>query len=164
VIQSHFEEYWIFGVFFAVLAWLQILWAILIAARPTRSVALIGAILNGAAVAVWVVTRTVGVPLGPEAGSPEEAEFIDVVATIFEVLAVIGALALLFPRRTRRPVAKGAILSSTLVLALAISWVTSAAIISFTPHAEEASHEEEQQMETGGHEEEEQSGASWSRR
>jgi hypothetical protein len=83
VTQSHFEEYWLFGIFFAVLAWLQILWALVVVARPTPLVALTGAVINAVAIALWVWTRTIGLPVGPEPGSPEAAEFIDVVATIF---------------------------------------------------------------------------------
>jgi hypothetical protein len=160
VIQSHFEEYWLFGIFFAVLAWLQILWALVVVARPTRLVALTGALINGVAVAVWVWTRTIGVPVGPEPGSPEMAEFIDVLATMFELLVVIGAVALAFVRPAARRFGRTALLALTLVLTVAVSSLTSAAIISFSPHTEE-----EEQTETGSHEEEEGSSATlWSRR
>jgi hypothetical protein len=67
---------------------------------------------------------------------------------------VIGAVALAFVRSPARRFGRTGLLALTLLLTLAISSLTSAAIISFTPHAEEAGHEEEEQMETNGHEEE----------
>jgi hypothetical protein len=154
VIQSHFEEYWAFGVFFAAAAWLQILWAMWVVARPERMVALVGIAINGAITAVWIVSRTVGVPFGPEPGVAEVAEFADVAATALQVMAILGALALLSPGTSRRAVARGAVVSLTLLLGLSVAVLTTAAIISFTPHEESegvqegegsAEHEEEEQ-------------------
>ena len=157
VIQSHFEEYWAFGVFFAAAAWLQILWAMWVVARPGRGVALVGIAINGGITATWVISRTVGIPFGPEPGVAEAAEFADVAATSLQVLAVLGALALLSRGTTRRAVARGAVLSLTLLLGASVAVLTTAAIISFTPHAEsEASHEEEEAPVTDEHEEEEE--------
>src|ERR671924_1507213 len=51
VIQSHFEEYWAAGLFFVAVAWFQVLWAILIVARPTRPWAVAGAVINAGIVA-----------------------------------------------------------------------------------------------------------------
>jgi hypothetical protein len=159
VIQSHFEEYWAFGVFFATAAWLQILWAMWVVARPGRVVALIGIAINGTITVVWIISRTVGIPFGPEPGVAEAVEFVDVAATSLQVLAVLGALGLLTGSGARREVARGAVVSFTLVLVLSVAVLTTAAIISFTPHEEaEAAHEEE---EPAGdeHEEEEETGA-----
>src|SRR5688572_1250727 len=74
VIQSHYEEYWAFGVFFAGAAWLQILWAMWLVARPGRAVALVGIAINGGITGVWVISRTVGIPFGPEPGVAEAVE------------------------------------------------------------------------------------------
>jgi hypothetical protein len=157
VIQSHFEEYWAFGVFFATAAWLQILWAMWVVARPERWAALAGIAINGAITAVWVVSRTIGIPFGPEPGMVETAEFVDVAATSLQVLAVLGAVALLSRGGTRRPVTRGAAVTLTLALGASVAVLTTAAIISFTPHEEsEATHEEEETPTTEGHEEEEE--------
>jgi len=153
VIQAHFEEYWAFGVFFAGAAWLQILWAIWVVARPSRVVALTGIGINGAITPVWVVSRTVGVPLGPEPGVVEEAEFVDIVATSLQVLVILGALGLLSRGATRRDVGRGALVSSTLVLGLSVAVLATTAIISFEPHEEEpagADEHEEEEGEAGG--------------
>jgi hypothetical protein len=150
VIQAHFEEWWASGVFFAVIAWLQILWAILIVARPSRMVVLSGVAINAIIVGVWVVSRTVGIPLGPESGTAEPVEFVDVAATAFEVLLVVAALGLL--SAGARVVRRGALVSSTVVLGLTVAVLASAAIISFSPeHGEaETEHEEQEQASAVG--------------
>lgn len=99
VVGVHFDEYWVFGTFFLVVAWFQAAWAVLVVARPSRSQLLIGAIVNGAVIVIWLWSRTGGLPIGPESGEAEAAEFIDVVATALETLLVIGCLAMLRPWR-----------------------------------------------------------------
>jgi hypothetical protein len=149
VIQAHFDEYWAFGLFFAAAAWLQILWAIWVVARPGRLVALTGIGINGAITAVWVVSRTVGVPLGPEPGMAEPAEFVDIAATSLQVLVILGALGLLSRGAMRREVGRGVLVSSTVVLGLSVAVLATSAIISFEPH------EEEEPAATDEHQEEE---------
>jgi hypothetical protein len=149
VIQAHFDEYWAFGVFFAVVAWLQIMWAIWVVARPSRVVALTGIGINGAITAVWVVSRTVGVPLGPEPGLAEPAEFVDVVATSFQVLVILGALGLLSSGAMTRGVGRGVLVSSTLVLGLSVAVLATGAILSFEPHEEEPATTDEHEKEEG---------------
>jgi hypothetical protein len=153
VVQAHYEEYWAFGVFFAVAAWLQILWAIVIVARLSRPVALAGVAINAILVAVWVVSRTVGVPVGPEPGSPEAAEFVDVAATSFEVLLVVGSLALLSRGVVRRAMGRAALVSSTVLIGLAVMVLTTAAVISFSPEHEEPEPGHEEEEQTGEQEE-----------
>ena len=156
VIQAHYEEYWAFGVFFAAAAWLQILWAMWLVARPGRAAALVGIAINGGITGVWVISRTVGIPFGPEPGVAEAVEFVDVAATSLQVLAVLGALALLSRGTTRRGVARGAVVSLSILLGVSVAVLSTTAIISFTPHEEsEASHEEEAPT-TDEHEEEEE--------
>jgi hypothetical protein len=149
VIQAHFDEYWAFGLFFAGAAWLQILWAIWVVARPSRVVALTGIGINGAITAVWVVSRTVGVPLGPEPGVAEPAEFVDIAATSLQVLVILGALGLLSRGAMRRDVGRGVLVSSTVVLGLSVAVLATSAIISFEPHEEESTATDEHEEEEG---------------
>src|SRR2546425_10537038 len=62
---SHFSQYWLYGLFFVVVAWLQLLFAVGVSVRPGRWVLLAGTELNLAAVAVWAFSRTVAVVVGP---------------------------------------------------------------------------------------------------
>lgn len=92
VIGDHFAEYPPYGVAFAALAWFQVGWAIAYLATPARQVATIGALVNAGAVVVWALSRTVGLPIGPEPGELEPAGPLDLLATAME-LALIGLLA-----------------------------------------------------------------------
>src|SRR5206468_8509327 len=56
--SAHFSEYWLYGLFFVVVAWLQVLWAVAIVVRPSRWLLLAGAVGSEAVLAVWVASRT----------------------------------------------------------------------------------------------------------
>jgi hypothetical protein len=92
VMGSRFEEYVWFGVFFAVAAWYQALWAIAIVATPTRQRLVGGLSMNLVIIGVWLVTRTAGVPIGSEPGEVEPIGTADLVATVLQVLIVAGCM------------------------------------------------------------------------
>jgi hypothetical protein len=86
VAAEHFVEFRLYGAFFVVLGVAQIAWAAALALRGTsRKLALI-ACANAAVVGVWVVSRTVGLPIGPDPGSAESIGFPDALATAFELV------------------------------------------------------------------------------
>ena len=144
VTEVHFEEYWLFGAFFLALGWFQTLWAILVVASPHRLVFLIGALANGATVALWTVTRTTGIPIGPNAGMPEAAEMVDVLSTVFEILVVLGCVLLLTRGPASRYLSGRRVLAGTLALGLLVVSLTSGAVATWEPHrAEEQSGGEE---------------------
>jgi nitrogen fixation protein FixH len=95
VMGEHFKEYAAFGIFFSVVAWFQALWAVGIAVRPTRALLIAGLAANAVVVVVWVVSRTAGLPIGPERGTAETVGAIDVLATVLEALIVVGCAMLL---------------------------------------------------------------------
>jgi len=126
VIDQHVVEYWLFGVFFVVVALAQLGWAVAVVSNPTRTVYIVGALGNTLIVMTWVISRTSGLPFGPEAGEPEPVGVADVVSTALEVVVVVGTLLLLrgleLPRswemRFVRPVVAISVLAIT-TLALA---------------------------------------------
>jgi hypothetical protein len=130
VVPGHWDEYWGQGLFFIIAAIAQLLWAVWVVVAPSRLLYLAGAAGNAAIVALWIVTRTYGVPAGPGAGEREAVEFADTLATVFEVLLVIGALVLsrTVPARPIRWPA-GA-LTASLVLALVVAALTVASLLS----------------------------------
>ncbi|HEY1640208.1 MAG TPA: hypothetical protein VGG35_05950 [Streptosporangiaceae bacterium] len=105
VAGEHFQEYWVFGVFMLVVAWLQLGWAIVAAVRPVRLLLWSGIVLNAGVVAVYIVTRTVGDVIGPTPHEVEPFGFGDGLCTVLEALIVVGCAWLLFasPRQQRKP-------------------------------------------------------------
>jgi hypothetical protein len=95
VTPEHFEEWWGYGAFFVVAGAAQILYVPIVLLLPTRIVLLGGIVGNLAIVGLYLLTRTVGIPVfGPEAGEVERVGFMDLCATTSEVgIAVaLGAL------------------------------------------------------------------------
>jgi hypothetical protein len=109
VIAQHLDEWWLAGVFFIVVAVFQLVWALLIALQPSVPVCLTGAVVNALVVATWIVSRTTGVPAGPEAGKAESVGFPDVLATAFEALLVVLSVVLISQLRDRRPAPRSAV-------------------------------------------------------
>jgi hypothetical protein len=127
VIPGHWDEYWGQGLFFVVAAIAQLLWALWVLVAPSRLIYLAGAAGNAAIVVMWIVTRTAGIPAGPGAGEREAVEFADTLATAFEVVLVVGALALARTVVVRRT--SGALVPSVL-LALVVAALTAASLLS----------------------------------
>jgi hypothetical protein len=130
VVPGHWDEYWGQGLFFIIAAIAQLLWAVWVVVAPSRLLYLAGAVGNAAIVALWVVTRTYGVPAGPGAGEAEAVEFADTLATVFEVLLVVGALALVRTAPTRLVRWPAGALTATVVLALVVAALTAASLLS----------------------------------
>ncbi len=101
---EHFGEWWGYGVFFLVAAAAQVLYTPLVLVWPTRVVLLGGIAGNLMIVVVYLLTRTVGIPLfGPGAGEVEGVGFVDLCATASEVgIAVALGVALLRETTTER--------------------------------------------------------------
>ena len=103
VIKEHLAEYWLYGVFFVVVALAQMAWAIWVARRPARMLLIAGAVGNSLVAGTWVLTRTVGALVGPAAHEKATVGFGDTVSTGFEVLIAVGAIVLLRRDWTSRP-------------------------------------------------------------
>ena len=105
VVPEHLEEWAAAGAFFIALGVFQAAWAVAYLWRPSRSVIHAGILANLATVALWVVSRTIGLPFSPEPWKPEEIGVLDVAASALEFVLVAGLVASLpdrTPRRARR--------------------------------------------------------------
>jgi hypothetical protein len=91
MVPSHAQAATADGVAFAVVGWLQVLAAIALLVRPSRLLLQGIVALNLAVVALWVWSRTTGLPFGAHAGEAEEVAFVDGLTTAFEVALVLGA-------------------------------------------------------------------------
>jgi hypothetical protein len=77
-------------------------WAGLVALRPTRLVAVVGVVVNAAALAAWIGSRTTGLLLIDSLREAEDVGLQDLVDASFALVAVLGALlALAQPRWLR---------------------------------------------------------------
>jgi hypothetical protein len=85
--------------FFVVLGAAQLVWGAVAMIRAPRWWLALGAVGNLVAVVTWVVSRTAGLPIGEYAGIRLPAEFPDTLATILEVVVVVGAVALIISGR-----------------------------------------------------------------
>lgn len=93
VVREHAAQWWVFGMFFAALGVLQILWALAAWARenaPARRT-MIGLTLG--VIALWALTRTTGLPVGPAAGAAERVGRADLLAVVLEACVVLTLVA-----------------------------------------------------------------------
>ncbi len=91
---EHFRERLVFGLFFATAAIAQVAWSWAMVLRPSRLLVAAGALGNAAVLALWLVTRTIGLPfhLLP---TPEAVGRWDVASVIWELLVVTTCLQML---------------------------------------------------------------------
>ncbi len=91
---DHFTHWWLYGAFFLALTYGQVLWGVAVLRKPPSDRSLvIAAGANLAIVAVWLFSRTIGIPVGPYAGQPERVGVMDVAATVDQlVLAAYVAI------------------------------------------------------------------------
>lgn len=95
VAPEHFDEYFLFGMFFLVLGAAQLTLAATLAVRPLdRGWYLLCAAVTLAVAALWIVTRTVGLPIGPEPWQPEPVGALDLSSKAAELAFVYTALQL----------------------------------------------------------------------
>jgi hypothetical protein len=99
VIEQHWAENWLYRAFFIAAGLAQLAWALIIPAAPARPLLWAGVAGNALVVITWIITRTAGSLVGPQAATPAKAGFGDLVSTALEALIVAGGLALL----ARRP-------------------------------------------------------------
>jgi hypothetical protein len=77
----HLDEYTPYAGAFALLAAAQLGWGVFAYVRPSRTLLLAGALLSVGTVCVWLLSRTTGMPFGPDAWEPEPWGLPDTVAS-----------------------------------------------------------------------------------
>jgi hypothetical protein len=85
--------------FFVAVAAAQLAWGVVALARAPRWWLALGALGSLVVVATWVVSRTVGLPVGEYAHTTLPVGFADGLATGLEAVVVVGAAALLLRGR-----------------------------------------------------------------
>ena len=99
----HLSDDWAHGWFFMVIAAYQCLFAVVIVARPRRWVWASAIVVNTGIIATWLVSRTVGLPFGPEELRSESFSAPDIVSSVIAaVIIVLSIVALSFPALLQR--------------------------------------------------------------
>jgi Na+-transporting methylmalonyl-CoA/oxaloacetate decarboxylase gamma subunit len=116
---THLDEYALYAIFFEALAVVQFGWGVALYRSPSRRLLVFGAVLSVLVVALWVVSRTAGLPIGPEPWRPEAVGALDALASADE--ALLAALTAARLRGSGRPLGHAAALGLILLSSLALA-------------------------------------------
>jgi hypothetical protein len=89
---AHLSEDWAHGLFFLMIGWVAVVFGILVLVRPRRWVWAGGLLLNLGIFVTWAVSRTSGLPFGPEALRYEEVGSPDLFCAVLEAAIVVIAV------------------------------------------------------------------------
>ena len=126
VLEAHLVDGLLFGLFFLAVGAFQLIWAQAYLLNRGRAVAAAGVLANTAIVATWLLSRTIGVPLGPQAWVPEPVGLVDLTATSLELALIALLLPSLMPARMRDfnarrlPVQDAAVLAGFCVVTITV--------------------------------------------
>ena len=96
VVPEHLEEWWGYGAFFLISAVAQGAYSAALLRWPCRLLLVLGIGGNASIIVLYLLTRTVGIPLfGPHAGEVEGVGVADLLATTSELALVVALLAVL---------------------------------------------------------------------
>jgi hypothetical protein len=126
--------------FFVTVAALQVLWGVAVLRWATWPLLVAGAALNSAIVAIWVLSRTAGLPGVPGAEHAEPVGFKDGLPSLLELMLVLSVAGLL-PRvagRLRLLTASGSM--ATWVVVAGIGALAAAAVAAPGHHHDETRH------------------------
>lgn len=106
VAPAHLVAFLPYGVFFLLIGLAQLGLSAGLLLRPSPSMLLGGAAGTLFVIAIWIASRTVGLPIGPDSQAAEPIGLADLFTTLMEYIAVV--LILLADRRleTARPARK----------------------------------------------------------
>ena len=94
----HLQESTLEGVSFLLIALAQSALAFGLLMFPNRRTYLLAIALSLGIVGMWALSRTVGLPVGPQTGTREPVGMPDLMATLFELLTVLAVLPLIVER------------------------------------------------------------------
>lgn len=110
---SHYAEWWAYGLFFYGAAAAQMVFGIILGTQGVearggwdavrRRFYVLGIAGNLAIMALWLVTRLVAIPFGPEAGERESIGLLDGISKTVETVLVVLLARLLVATRPTPP-------------------------------------------------------------
>jgi hypothetical protein len=123
-VSEHVPEWWVHGVFFLLLGVGQIGWAVQAMEGDPLPIPRLFAAVNAAVIGLWFVSRTTGLPVGPEPWRAEAVGTADLLCSALE--AAVLVLLVLTMRRPR--VQESATLTKAQRRMVAVGAVAAAAI------------------------------------
>jgi hypothetical protein len=134
VVFEHFARYALYGAFFLVISWAQVIWPAVLLWRPSRLWLWLGIAGNTIVIAVYVASRTVGLPFGPDLHHVEPVGVLDVVTCVLESALIAGCAALIWrPSLADRPVARSSPVARLAALAAVPAVVIAVTTAVMTP-------------------------------
>ena len=106
VVPEHWEEWPLAGAFFVVLAVAEAGCAVAVARSQSRAALVAALVVSAGPLLLWAVSRTTGLPVGPEAGTPEGVGMADAGASLLELVTLVLAAQLLAVPGRRRPLTR----------------------------------------------------------
>ena len=101
VVGEHYEEWALAGLFFVGLEVVEVLLCIAVVMAWSRRVAALVVLVSAGTLAIWALSRTLGMPVGPESiRSPEAVGVPDLACVVLEVVAAVLVLPWALRRRT----------------------------------------------------------------
>ena len=119
VAPEHLQQWAGYGAFFIATAIFELGLVLALAIRPSQLVVEVGVWATLTTMLMYFVSRTAGVPLGPEAGAIEDIEPLGVIATVAEAAIVVTLCTLLAGPLLRRTTGALALVGALLWLAAA---------------------------------------------
>ncbi|MEO7447806.1 MAG: hypothetical protein ABI336_05975 [Humibacillus sp.] len=126
---EHMTEWAVLGIGFYVSGFLQLAWGARLMVTESRRLMAFGAFQSVLYVGVWLMSRTTGLPLGPERWQAEATGRADLLCVALESVIALGALYLLRrPTAGRAPAGRLAVRSVLTGVALAVLATTGVAV------------------------------------
>ncbi len=116
------------GVAFIAAAFVQVALAIAAAVRPTRRWLQAVVVINVVFIAVWAVSRTMGLPIGPGSGTAHPVTVVDLTLVLFEGLAAMVAIAVLMRPRLGHAMGESALVMAS-IIPVAVVVATAAVLV-----------------------------------
>ena len=98
---DHADELLLYSFVFVMLACAQFVWAAMVLRHASDRVLLCGCVLNAGVIALWLLSRTTGMPIAPRPWVAEPVGFADLVETAGEMVVLLTAWSLLAAPRSR---------------------------------------------------------------
>ncbi|MGH2683394.1 MAG: hypothetical protein ACRDIX_09205 [Actinomycetota bacterium] len=127
-VEVHLEEWRPAGMTFLALAGAEVVLVVATLIAASRATYLAGIWVSQATILLWILSRTVGIPFGPEAFEPESVGRPDLMATILEGLTIVALLPLFLDRpmgtgRVRASASTYLAIAAVALLTVSSTWV-----------------------------------------